>query len=87
MAFDKIFKNIQKKSGVKITDIIKLANSIQGANFKDEKTVREIVQKVAATANKSITKEKEDQIVKIITDDPNAININKISNMMDNKKQ
>ncbi|MGJ9383733.1 stage VI sporulation protein F [Salipaludibacillus sp. CF4.18] len=87
MAFDKIFKNIQKKSGVKITDIIKLANSIQGANFKDEKTVREIVQKVAATANKSITKEKEDQLVKIITEDPNAININKISNMIDKKGQ
>ena len=30
------FKNIESKTGVNMKDIFELANSLQGANFKDE---------------------------------------------------
>ena len=31
------FKNMEKKTGVNMKDVIDLANSLQNANFKDEK--------------------------------------------------
>ena len=30
------FKNIESKTGVNMKDVFELANSLQGANFKDE---------------------------------------------------
>ncbi|MFE7152294.1 stage VI sporulation protein F, partial [Heyndrickxia sporothermodurans] len=39
------FKNIEKKTGVNMKEIFELANSLQNANFKDEKTVRGIIQR------------------------------------------
>ena len=87
MGFDKIFKTIQRASGVKMSEVFKLADSIKGANFKDEKTVRDIIKKVGAIANKPVSKSQEDQLVKTITDDPKSINMDKIVKMMDKKKK
>ncbi|RDY69861.1 stage VI sporulation protein F [Halobacillus trueperi] len=61
-----MFGNIEKKSGVKMTEVFKLAQSLQGADFKDEKTVRKVVKRVCGMANRSISKEKEDMIVRAI---------------------
>ncbi|ADU30567.1 stage VI sporulation protein F [Evansella cellulosilytica] len=80
-----LFKNIEKKSGVNMAEIFKLAESIKDANFKDEETVRGIIKKVAAIANKPVPKEKEDELVKAITKDPQSINLNKLTKMMDKK--
>ena len=38
---NQFFKNVEKKTGVNMKDIMDLANSLQNANFKDEKTVRQ----------------------------------------------
>ncbi|MFA9558375.1 stage VI sporulation protein F [Evansella sp. AB-rgal1] len=86
MSFDKLFKNIEKSSGVNMQDVFKLADSVKHANFKDEKTVREIIQKVSAIANKPVPKEKEDELVKTITSDPKSINMDKITKMINKKK-
>ncbi|MDQ0255695.1 hypothetical protein J2S74_003077 [Evansella vedderi] len=87
MSKDNLFKNIEKKSGVNMQELFKLANSIQGANFKDEKTVRGIIQEVGKLANKKVPKETEDQLVKTITQNPQAIDMNKIAKMIDGKKK
>ncbi|WP_066368613.1 stage VI sporulation protein F [Neobacillus fumarioli] len=80
------FKNIEKKTGVNMKDIFDLANSLQNANFKDEKTVRGVIKKVAQLANKPVSKELEDQIVKSIIQDSKSIDFNTINKMLNNKK-
>ena len=50
------FKNIEKKTGVNMKDIMDLANSLQNANFKDEKTVRSVIKRVSKIANKPVSK-------------------------------
>lgn len=81
------FKNIEKKTGVNMNDIFALANSLQNANFKDEKTVRSVIQRVSQIAKKPVSKELEDQIVKTIIKDGKNLDLNTIANMVNNKKQ
>ncbi|WP_248734009.1 MULTISPECIES: stage VI sporulation protein F [Neobacillus] len=79
------FKNIEKKTGVNMKDIFDLANSLQNANFKDEKTVRNVIRRVSQIANKPVNKEMEDQIVKSIINDGKKLDFNTITNMMNKK--
>ncbi|QQZ08173.1 stage VI sporulation protein F [Heyndrickxia vini] len=80
------FKNIEKKTGVNMKDIFELANSLQNANFKDENTVRGIIQRVSQIANKPVSKEMEDKMVNSIVKDGKSIDMNTISKMINNKK-
>lgn len=80
------FKNIEKKTGVNMKDIFDLANSLQTANFKDEKTVRNVIRRVSQIANKPVNKEMEDQIVKSIVNDGKQLDFNTITNMINKKK-
>ncbi|GIN83957.1 sporulation-specific transcription factor SpoVIF [Heyndrickxia sporothermodurans] len=80
------FKNIEKKTGVNMKDIFELANSLQNANFKDEKTVRGIIKRVSQIANKPVSKELEDKMVASIINDGKKLDFNTISKMMNNKK-
>ncbi|MFK9095464.1 stage VI sporulation protein F [Bacillus salipaludis] len=79
------FKNIEKKTGVNMKDIFELANSLQNANFKDEKTVRNVIRRVSQIANKPVSKDMEDQIVKSIINDGKQLDFNTIANMMNKK--
>ncbi|KZE11926.1 MULTISPECIES: stage VI sporulation protein F [Priestia] len=81
-----MFKNIEKKTGVNMKDIFELANSVQNANFKDEHTVRNIVKRVAQIANKPISKQKEEQIVKAIANNNQSIDFATIAKMLNEKK-
>jgi 3-deoxy-D-arabino-heptulosonate 7-phosphate (DAHP) synthase class II len=80
------FKNIEKKTGVSMKDVMDLANSLQNADFKDEKTVRGVITKVSRMANKKVPKQLEDQIVSSIVSDGKKLDIQTITNML-NKKQ
>lgn len=79
------FKNIEKKTGVNMQDIFALTNSLQHADFKDEKTVRGIVQRVAKIANRDVPKELEDKIVQAIINNGKQIDFNTIANMLNKK--
>jgi flagellar motor component MotA len=83
---NQFFKNIEKKTGVNMRDILELANSLQNANFKDEKTVRHVIQRVAQIANRKVPKQLEDQIVKTIIQNGKQLDFNTIANMLNNKK-
>jgi hypothetical protein len=76
------FKNIEKKTGVNMKDILELAGSLQNANFKDEKTVRNVIRRVSQIANKNVPKETEDKIVKSIINDGKQLDINSITKMI-----
>ena len=80
------FKNIEKKTGVNMKDIFDLANSLQNANFKDEKTVRNVIRRVSQIANKPVSKEVEDKLVNSIVNDGKQLDFNTITKMMNNKK-
>lgn len=79
------FKNMEKKTGVNMKEIMELANSLQSANFKDEKTVRSVIKKVSQIANKPVPKEMEDQLVNSIIKDGKSLDFNTISKMMNKK--
>jgi hypothetical protein len=79
------FKNIEKKTGVNMKDIFDLANSLQNANFKDEKTVRNVIRRVSQIANKPVNKDLEDKIVQSIIKDGKQLDFNTIAQMMNKK--
>lgn len=79
------FKNVEKKTGVNMKDILELANSLQSANFKDEKTVRNVIRRVSQIANKPVSKEMEEKIVKSIVSDGKQLDFNTISKMINKK--
>ncbi|WP_080847089.1 stage VI sporulation protein F [Cytobacillus gottheilii] len=79
------FKNIEKKTGVNMKDVLDLAGSLQNANFKDENTVRSVIRRVSQIANKPVSKETEDKIVKSIVADGKQLDFNTISKMMNKK--
>lgn len=81
------FGNIEKKTGVNMNEVLKLANSLQSANFKDEKTVRNVVKQVAQLANKRVPKEMEDKITNMILNNKVPADISSISKMMNDKKK
>lgn len=79
------FKNLEKKTGVNMNDVFELANSLQNANFKDEKTVRNVIRRVSQIANKPVSKETEDKIVKSIVTEGKQLDFGTISKMINNK--
>ncbi|MGD6804256.1 stage VI sporulation protein F [Rossellomorea vietnamensis] len=81
-----MFGNFEKKTGVKMDDIMKLAQSFQNTNFKDEKQVRTMIKKVSSLAGKPVSREKEEMLVKAITSGKVPKDMNEIQKMMNKKK-
>ncbi len=77
-----VFNNIEKKSGVNMSEILKLADSLKNADFNDEKTVRKIVRRVGKIANRNVSKEQEDKLVKAITSGKVPKDMNALAKMM-----
>lgn len=64
---NKMFDQISKKTNMKPDDILKVAQSVQNADFSDEKTVRQLVKQLSQMTGKPVSKQKEDKIVQAIT--------------------
>ncbi|MBD8003870.1 stage VI sporulation protein F [Bacillus norwichensis] len=82
---NQFFKNIESKTGVDMNEVLKLANSLQSANFKDEKTVRRVIREVARIANRPVSRELEDKMVHTITKDGSKLDMGTISKMLNKK--
>lgn len=67
-------------------DILDLANSLQNANFNDEKTIRGVIRRVSQIAKKPVSKEMEEKIVQSIIKDGKKLDFNSISKMINDKK-
>ncbi|TDQ40331.1 stage VI sporulation protein F [Aureibacillus halotolerans] len=85
MAQNPFFDSVEKKTGVKMNDLLKLADSLQHANLRDEKTVRQVIQQVSLIANKPVSKQKEDKLVQAILKDNVPLDFSSLSKMMDKK--
>ncbi|MGE8079486.1 stage VI sporulation protein F [Peribacillus loiseleuriae] len=83
---NQFFKNIESKTGVSMKDVFDLANSLQGANFKDEATVRNVIKRVSQIANKSVDQETENKIVDSIVKDGKNLDFSTLANMLNGKK-
>lgn len=79
------FKNMEKKTGVNMKDVMDLANSLQGSNLQDEKTIRGVIQRVSQMAGKPVNKEMEDNIVRSIINDGKQLDFSTIAGMMNKK--
>ena len=79
------FKNMEKKTGVNMKDVMDLASSLQGANFQDENTVRGVIRRVSQMAGKPVNQELEDQIIKSIINDGKQLDFGMLTNMMNKK--
>lgn len=66
---DSFFKKVEKKTRVDKNTILSLANKLQQGNMKDEKTLREVIQSLSKMTGKSVSKEREDKIIKTIVND------------------
>lgn len=75
------FDKIQQSTGINPNDIFKVADSVKNADFSDEKTVRRLVRQLAKMANRPISKEKEDKIVKSITSNKVPADLNSLSQL------
>lgn len=80
-----LFKNIEKKTGVNMKDVFDLANSLQGANFQDENTVRNVIQRVSHMARKPVSKDLEDKIVNSIVNGKEKLDFGTIAKMINKK--
>lgn len=79
---NKFFGNIEKKTGVRMNDVFALVDSLQYADFRDERTVRAVIAQTAALAGKRVPKQVEDELVKTIIKDGKKLNIDAITKML-----
>jgi hypothetical protein len=80
-----MFKGVEKKTGVKMQDILKVAQSLNGKNLKDEKTIRNLIKEIAQLANKNVPKQLEDKIVDTLVNKNEQIDATTISKMLGKK--
>ncbi|MDQ0158495.1 stage VI sporulation protein F [Alkalibacillus salilacus] len=61
-----IFDHLKESANISSDDILQVAQSVQNADFSDERTVRQLVRHLARMARKPLSQEREDKIVKTI---------------------
>ncbi|ARD49124.1 stage VI sporulation protein F [Sporosarcina sp. P33] len=79
---DSFFRKIESKTGVPMEEVFALANAIQFADFKDEKQVRKIIQKVSQVAKKDVPQPLEDELVNSILQSGKGLNLNDITKLL-----
>lgn len=75
---DNFFKNVENKTNIDKNTIITLAEKLQNANMKDEKTIRDVISELSRLTKKEVSKEKADKIVNTILKDKVPTNIDKM---------
>ncbi len=66
---DDFFNKVEKKTNVNKQTILDLAKKVQTSNMKDENTIRDLVKEIGSITGKSVSKEREDKIVKAVIGD------------------
>ncbi|GGN56441.1 MULTISPECIES: stage VI sporulation protein F [Oceanobacillus] len=79
-----MFDKINQKANISPEEIYQVADSVKHADFSDEKTVRELIQRLSRLANKPVSKDKEDKIVEAIVKNKVPMNPQTMNNLFDN---
>ncbi len=77
MANDDLFDRIEKKTKVNKETILSLARKLQDGDFKNEDTLRGIIDEISTLTGKEVSKEKQDKIVEMVINDKVPSNIDK----------
>lgn len=75
---DNFFKKVENKTNIDKNTIVTLAEKLQNANMKDEKTIRDVISQLSTLTGKKVSKEKEDKIINSILNDKVPTNIDKM---------
>lgn len=74
--FKNIFDEINKKVNIDKNKIFEIADSIKNADLSNEVVLRKLIRDIARLANKEVTKELEDNLVKKIKNEGVPLNLN-----------
>lgn len=74
---DELFKKVEKKTKVKKSDIISLAQMVNDNGLKDEKTLRHVISELSSMTGKKVDKNLENKII-------NAVKEDKVPKTLDN---
>lgn len=66
---DNLLNRIEEKTSVNKETIINLARKLQEGDFKNEKTLKEIIRELSVITGKEVTEEKENKIINMIIND------------------
>lgn len=79
---DSFFGKVERKTGVRINDVMALADSLQYANFSDPAVVRGVIRQTASLAGKRVTKQMEDELVRMISANGKKLDFDTLARMM-----
>ena len=63
---DKLLDKVSLKTNVSKNDILALANDLSNKNLKDEKDIRDFIERISRMANKQVKPEQMDKMVALI---------------------
>ena len=72
---DNVFEKVQKKTNVDKDTIVSLAKMVQENGLKDEKTLREVINKLSLMTGKNVSRDVEEKIISTILEDKVPKNI------------
>ena len=75
---DKLLDKVSQKTNVSKADILSLANDLQPKDLKDEKNIREFVNKISRLTNRQVKPEQMDKIIHIIQNNQVPSDIDKL---------
>lgn len=75
---DKLLDKVLQKTNVSKADILSLANDLQTKDLKDEKNIREFVNKISRLTNRQVKPEQMDKIIHIIQNNQVPSDIDKL---------
>ena len=75
---DNIFEKVEKKTKVDKDTIISLAQMVEANGLKDEKTLREVINKLSVMTGKPVSSEMENRIINTVLEDKVPKNIDKL---------
>ena len=75
---DKMFEKVEKKTHVDKETLLSLAQKVEENGLKDEKTLRDVINKLSELTGKSVSPKLEDKIINTILEDKVPHNIDKL---------
>nr|WP_285853490.1 stage VI sporulation protein F [Oceanobacillus luteolus] len=79
-----MFDKIQQNANISPDEIFKVADSVKNADFSDEQTVRDLIQRLSRMAGKPVSKQKEDKIVEAIVKNKMPMDSKAMNKFFDN---
>ncbi|MGJ9382055.1 stage VI sporulation protein F [Salipaludibacillus neizhouensis] len=81
-----IFDQLEGKTNVKQQDLFNLAQSVNQKDLSKEENVRQLIHQVATVANVPVSKEKEDELVRAITNNEVPMDFGSLAKMFQKTK-